>query len=320
MPELSIVMPVYKAEKYLSTTVQSVLGQTYTDFELLLIDDGSPDGCPVLCEALSKKDKRIRVIHKPNGGVSSARNIGLIEAQGKYLAFIDADDLIEPQMYKTLIKLLEEHEADIAMGGVVVEKEYHPAAKTKVEVHCFEEPLELLAEEKLLAGSIWNKVYKRTLLQDLRFDEAIQYSEDHLFVVQVFLKTKKLVLTSRLLYHYMQREGSTSWQDGDYRIWQGNLKARQQIYELIKAAGKQPQLQQYAFAEYAKAIFALFRFAIKYQNKEEYNKIKETYREVIKAYLDTGQLSLGKKWEYKSYMASYDLASLIHYYPKKWKR
>ena len=104
-PEISIIVPVYKVERYLNECIDSILAQTFTDFELILVDDGSPDGCPALCDAAVAKDSRIRVIHKPNGGVSSARNAGLDTVRGNWIGFVDSDDSIDPSTMKSCIKL-----------------------------------------------------------------------------------------------------------------------------------------------------------------------------------------------------------------------
>ena len=101
---ISIIVPVYKAEKYLSRCVDSILGQTYKDLEVILVDDGSPDGSGVLCDAYAAKDSRVRVIHKENGGVSTARNVGLDAAGGDYISFVDSDDYVDPDMYEKMVK------------------------------------------------------------------------------------------------------------------------------------------------------------------------------------------------------------------------
>ena len=102
IPEISVIVPVYKVEPYLDRCVQSILRQTFRAFELILVDDGSPDGCPAMCDAWAKQDRRIRVLHKENGGLSSARNAGLAVATGRYISFVDSDDWIEPQMLEYL--------------------------------------------------------------------------------------------------------------------------------------------------------------------------------------------------------------------------
>ena len=111
-PEISIIVPVYQVEKYLNECIDSILAQTFTDFELILVDDGSPDNCPALCDAAAKKDSRVRVIHKQNGGVSTARNAGLDAAQGNWIAFVDSDDTATPEYLEKMHKAALETGAD----------------------------------------------------------------------------------------------------------------------------------------------------------------------------------------------------------------
>ena len=115
-PEISIIVPVYQVEKYLNECIDSILAQTFTDFELILVDDGSPDNCPALCDAAAKRDSRVRVIHKQNGGVSTARNAGLDAAQGNWIAFVDSDDTAAPEYLEKMHKAVLETGADFAIA------------------------------------------------------------------------------------------------------------------------------------------------------------------------------------------------------------
>src|SRR4051794_4889210 len=114
MPKISIVVPVYKVEKYIKRCVDSILAQTYQDFELILVDDGSPDNCGKICDSLAKQDKRIKVIHKENGGLSTARNAGIDVAVGEYIGFVDSDDWVTKDMFEYLLNLIEDNECDIS--------------------------------------------------------------------------------------------------------------------------------------------------------------------------------------------------------------
>ena len=118
-PEISIIVPVYKVEKYLNECIDSILAQTFTDFELILVDDGSPDNCPALCDAAAAKDSRIRVIHKPNGGVSTARNAGLDAARGNWIGFVDSDDVIDKTYYEKLYRAAKQSGAEIAASNIL---------------------------------------------------------------------------------------------------------------------------------------------------------------------------------------------------------
>ncbi|MGE1061035.1 glycosyltransferase [Megasphaera paucivorans] len=317
MTKLSIIVPIYNAEKYLEDTIKSILRQSYYDFELLLVDDGSTDSSLKICNKFLLQDARIRVLHKENGGVSSARNSGLTESIGQYIVFVDADDLIEPDMYQNLIEALERSHADIAMCGFVAEVIYKPSVYnfSTVPIIC-RHPLELLLNEKVGTGCIWNKVFCKNLIKSVRFDETIVYSEDQLFITEVLMQCNTVVVLPQILYHYMQHPSSLSWQDGNYDIWKGNFRARKRIYQLILSQKSEEVLQKYAFEEYVKAIFALIRYTIKYREKDEYYHIINRYGVIINKYLDSGAVSYGKFWEYKTYIKSYRIASIIHYYPK----
>lgn len=118
-PKISIIVPIYNVEKYLQKCVDSILCQTYKNLEIILVNDGSPDNCPAICDEYAKKDKRIKVIHKQNGGVSSARNAGLDVATGKYVQFVDSDDWVEPEYSKTMINLIEENNCDLGICGYI---------------------------------------------------------------------------------------------------------------------------------------------------------------------------------------------------------
>ena len=123
MPKLSVIVPVYNAEKYLDKCIKSIIGQIYTDFELILIDDGSPDLCPLMCDEWKQKDRRIKVVHKENQGVAIARNIGLDLAIGEYVTFVDSDDWLEPTMYLEMLKVLENYKCDVVMCDCTKEYE-----------------------------------------------------------------------------------------------------------------------------------------------------------------------------------------------------
>ncbi len=222
----------------------------------------------------------------------------------------------ESRMYEVMISSLETSNADISMCGLIAESSYSAPASISAEPVVYQKPMELLLDSKIGTGYIWNKVFRREAIGNVRLDESIVYSEDQLFIVEVLFATTLAVVVPQVFYHYMQRQGSLSWQDGNYEIWQGNFRARQLIYKMVIEKSSDKRLQQYAFSEYVKAIFALLRYTIKYRDKDEYNRIIKTYKSDINEYVHDGPLTLGKKIEYSSYSNSYRVASLIHYYPK----
>lgn len=132
---VSIIIPVYKVEKYLSKCIESIFKQTYFDLELILVDDGSPDKCPEICDTYASKDERVVVIHQKNAGVSAARNAGLEKAKGEYIGFVDPDDWIAPEMYKKMISELESSESDLAICGYeYYDEDYHVDEQRRYKV------------------------------------------------------------------------------------------------------------------------------------------------------------------------------------------
>lgn len=313
---LSIIIPVYNNESYLRPTLQSVLAQTYPDFEVLAVDDGSTDGSLAICQEFAQKDRRLRIIHKENGGVSSARNRGIEEAVGKYIAFVDGDDCIDPEMYTTMITILQDTGADLVDCRVIKESQYMSRPYEKGDVEVSDHPLEYLSKKGYFIDSSLNKVYRRDFIGRTRFDEGISYSEDKFFVTELIFKAKKMALVSNVFYHYIQHGDSLSWQD-TAAVWQGSFQVHQQIYQRMLDAHITGPVLNSAFRGYVRSIIALLRYAIKYRQEDEYNRILKQYKPVLKQFLRTTPMSFGKKLEYVTYTTSYGLASLVHYHAKR---
>ena len=164
MELISIVVPVYKVEPYLDKCISSIVNQTYKNLEIILVDDGSPDNCPAMCDAWAEKDNRIRVIHKPNGGLSDARNAGMYVATGELMAFVDSDDWIAPDMYEQLYRRLTEDGSDIAACGVqmVWGDNTLPRMLTRPgnRILSRDEAMQAIIEETWLKQPVWYKLYK----------------------------------------------------------------------------------------------------------------------------------------------------------------
>lgn len=210
MPKVSIIVPVYKAEAYLHRCVDSILSQTFTDFELLLIDDGSPDRSGEICDEYAQKDSRIRVIHKENGGVSSARQRGLDEAVGEYTIHADPDDWVEPNMLEELYKKAKQDDADI----VICDYFNNIGTKQTICRQCPSslEPKQVLIELfQQLHGSCWNKLARRVCYKQygIEFPRGINYCED-LFTWVQFLSHKevKVAYLNKAFYHYFDNPES----------------------------------------------------------------------------------------------------------------
>lgn len=208
--KLSIIVPVYKVEKYLRRCLDSIKSQTFSDFECILVDDGSPDSSGKICDEYAKKDTRFHVIHKANGGVSSARNAGLDAAKGEWIGFVDADDWIEKQTYEIAIKAAYEKNVDLVQWNSWtidengIKKPFYDAGV--LQEGCF------TAEDccKYFHGSMCNKIVLRKLFccNQIHFDEDIAQCEDRIVAFKCYVKAKTCYQLNDFLYNYFQRTDS----------------------------------------------------------------------------------------------------------------
>jgi glycosyltransferase involved in cell wall biosynthesis len=215
MPEISVIVPVYKAEQYLERCVKSILEQTYQDFELILVDDGSPDSSPLLCDVLSKKDSRICVIHKENGGASSARNAGLKIAKGDWIAFVDSDDWLDVNALKTLYELANKYDVPMAIGGMRIVQKYADtqvvAKQEAVVLSC----ADLMSRFFRLNGepdthSVCGAIIRHDILNEYTFIEG-KMNEDVETCYYLARNCKAAVYTNAPLYNYFKNvEGVTN--------------------------------------------------------------------------------------------------------------
>lgn len=207
-PKISVIVPVYKTEGLLDRCVESIVGQTYKNLEIILVDDGSLDNCPAMCDEWAEKDSRIRVIHKENGGVSSARNAALDIATGDYIGFVDSDDWIEPEMYSSLIQKISESGKNIALCSYYAVE----ISGERYECRCVVDK-EVLDKDDYFrfivlggdGGYIWNRLYDADILKEVRFDEDIWYSEDLLFNFKTAQKSNGAAILDKIEYNYVQK-------------------------------------------------------------------------------------------------------------------
>ena len=210
-PLINVIVPVYKVEPYLDKCISSIVNQTYKNLEIILVDDGSPDSCPAMCDAWAEKDSRIRVIHKTNGGLSDARNAGMTVATGELMAFVDSDDWIAPDMYEYLYQRLTEDNSDIAACGVqMVWENKTPSRMLTRDGNCVlnqEEAMRAIIEESWLKQPVWYKLYKTALVRDILFPKG-KCHEDVFWSYQAVGKAKKVSISDYIGYYYLQRGGS----------------------------------------------------------------------------------------------------------------
>lgn len=214
---ISIIIPIYKVEQYLDECVTSIINQTYKDLEIILVDDGSPDSCPQMCDEWAKKDARIKVVHKKNGGLSSARNAGLKVATGEYIGFVDSNDYVDGSMYEDLMQVMNQNEKTMVVSSPIIRNTDGVFTPYKVGTYDYKDGDTMSFSEymKLFLGmnmdaTVWNKLYKREFIQTM-FREG-RNNEDYLFM---YYNVKNLYDTDKLLAvtdkaHYYYRDNAQS--------------------------------------------------------------------------------------------------------------
>lgn len=209
---VSIIVPVYNVEKYLEKCMKSILNQTYSNLDIIVVDDGSSDNCPRLCEKIKLLDNRIKVFHKANGGVADARNFGLSKAIGQWVCFIDSDDYLKPTYIETMIRLAYKYKTDIVCCGYQFANE----EGTAIVGECELQKEKCLSREDALFELIcdrirsypWNKLFKRKLWNGELWSTAYKVYEDNATVYKIFAKAKKIVISDSKEYFYVQRSNS----------------------------------------------------------------------------------------------------------------
>lgn len=222
-PLVSIIVPVYKVEEYLDRCIESIVNQTYSNIEIILVDDGSPDRCPQMCDEWAKKDNRIKVIHKENGGVSSARNAGIAIAKGEWLWFVDSDDTVQ-------INALEELAEYFNTADLIVFNAKNDELYTKNEKF-----FDSYYFRYQFGFEPWNKLYKKSIIvdNDLRFDTEENVGEDLLFNITYYQYADKYKFSTSKYYNYRVREDSAMQSNNEKRLEQ-QLRLYSKIYDVYK--------------------------------------------------------------------------------------
>ena len=258
-PKISVIVPVYKTEGLLDRCVESIVGQTYKNLEIILVDDGSPDNCPAMCDEWAEKDSRIRVIHKENGGLCSARNAGMDIATGDYLGFVDSDDCIEPDMYQLLVENAVSTQADISRCGIFVDEESREngicvdceyAKRTVIDRHTF---VNGLVQGGHVRGVVWNKIYRADAVKEIRFDKQDGASEDILFNDRVSANISTCVCMDEPKYHYIRRVGAITVSEFGY----GAFSIVRAMNIFLEKYEDDPEIYDSAVMGYATAAFTV---------------------------------------------------------------
>lgn len=269
-PQISIIVPVYNTEKYLHRCIDSILAQTFTDFELLLINDGSNDHSGEVCDEYTQKDSRIRVFHKENGGVSSARNLGLDNAQGELITFVDSDDWIEKNCLDSCITVIREFPSvDIIRYGYYKEIGNNRVKNTCTQKMVFS-PKEMLerCHKYSFWGFIWNTVYKKKLLGDLRFNVNLNWLEDHIFTYKYINQCQLMYLLEKPLYHYSVSNSGLSCIKDAYIV---KCAAEEEFKAISAIVGVKDAINGY-YDKLKEAINILYKYEDNYYRRKIFYK------------------------------------------------
>lgn len=275
-PKISVIVPVFNAEQYLYQCIESILNQTFSDFELLLIDDGSNDNSLVICRSYASKDKRIKVIQKTNGGVSSARNLGITNAIGEWIAFCDSDDWVEKDWLLCAADIINMNKPDVIRFGFIPEGENRIVSDKD---YLLEDKCDMLACNILFKyyGYVWNTIYKADILWNIRFDETLCLNEDHLFTNQVLLNSKLMYVSRNAFYHYQKRDTISLSNNVDpYVIVNSAEKILQVEKKMINEKHLLYSKQMIVYHQNVKAALIVL-YSNKYNYNERYNFYKNLH-------------------------------------------
>lgn len=284
MPKVSVIVPVYKVEKYLNRCVDSILNQTFQDFELILVDDGSPDNCGMICNVIAKNDSRVKVIHKENGGLSSARNAGIKVAEGEFLSFVDSDDWISKDMLSHMVSLAEQYKSEIVSVSYCLATVQTKVKQneTKISVFTRDEALLYYMKEgmskRIADYPAWIKLYKRELFDGFEFPEGQLY-EDVATNFALIKKVNCYVKSSRICYYYFQ-EGSSIVRSGFKMRDMDAVLIGNQLIKLSE--GESQELKRLAYEKRARAYFSMLSKIVVYGIDESVKEPEKVTRKIVK--------------------------------------
>ena len=310
---ISIIVPVYNVEKYLNRCIDSILVQTYQNIEVLLIDDGSPDDSGKICDEYALIDSRVRVFHKENGGVSSARNLGLKEAKGDYIGFVDADDYIDSSMYEVLLNNLKTENVDISVCSYyqedndgVFKKHW---AKDEYRIINKDEQIKCLISNQYYTCSCWDRLFKKELLANHFFDESVNYYEDYLFLYEITKGSAKTVFDSKPLYYYCNNLQSAARKPFDKKKMDIVYVCRDVMGDIHK---EYPRLYNCAKVEYVRVNLMCCSLiaASDGDYKAEIKQLQKNIRHYMPWYLST-YASRGYKLHALSVSISWSLYNMV---------
>ncbi len=282
---ISVIIPVYKVQDYLPKCIESVLQQTYHNLEIILVDDGSPDKCGKICDSYARKDERIRVVHKTNGGLASARNAGLECATGDYVCFIDSDDWITKNAIQVLYQGIKRYDADCSVGKCITildkkgKLKPQNTSKQPVRYVTTATSTEAMKQVLLTCSSAFNRLYKRKMIQKLRFPEG-KINEDEPLMLRIYAKCKKIVFLNQDTYYYRKRSNSITTSRFSLKNVDCFYNSADNLAFIKK---KKPELKECAEYKYIKTMLYCYVHLNLMKRNRKNNKVrKELHKNIRK--------------------------------------
>lgn len=309
---VSILVPVYNVEAYLSQCIDSILAQTYKNLQVVLVNDGSTDGSLEVCQTYAEKDARVETHHKENSGVADTRNFLLDKVKGDYILFVDSDDWIELDMVENLLSISRKNNADIVNCGNVINDISCDKSTTGVKFLNQQEAIVLFLEHRELRGALWNKLFKTSILHNVKFCCGISLGEDALFCWDILQHVKCVAMTKQEYYHYRMLDDSLTHSAfgpkkfSAYRVWSRICEDTDKHW---------PQFSDVAKSRFCIEMTLLLRDAAKtgYEKNDFVLKLQEVIREYGHLITQTGLSS----WKMRLYgilgSRSYKLLKLLRY-------
>ena len=291
--KVSIIVPIYNVEKYIRKCIESIIAQTYTNIEIILLDDGSPDNSGKICDEYKEKDNRIIVVHKNNTGVSSTRNEGLKIASGEYITFIDADDYIETDMIEILYKALKEYEAEISICGTNDLNENYDLVKRSKCKQIIEmnnkDALKELLNEKVFTCVCWGKLYRKYLFENIKFNEKTKIAEDLEVLYRILDSCKKVVYIPENKYNYILRKNSATKEKFN-KDWIREIEISKEILDFIEK--KYNNIYEYAAKRYVRInMTCIYKILNSTCNLEDILNLRKNIKPYYKYYIKSKYVS-----------------------------
>lgn len=308
---ISVIVPSYNVAPYLQRCVDSLIGQTYSNLEIILVDDGSTDDTGKLCDKIAESDSRIKVIHKENGGLSDARNAGIDIATGEFYSFIDGDDFIEPDTYEVMMKEMENPRVSIVAGGFIVTDvqgnnriSMSPERQYLTKEEAF---MDLLGGKNYITQSSCNKLFRSSLFEKIRYKKGI-LNEDMEILPRLLDVSNDVVLLNKAVYHYIKKPGSITTADYSMERYRA-IEVERDIYLLCK--NKYPKLQPYASFYELKSLYEMLCNLVGCANHKDFK-----LQELIIRFKIVSVVIRCKRWReisniHKEEMKTYFLNALI---------